>query len=57
MKATDLFSAPTPPYVQQAATDNAPKAHAAPDDIFNALKYKNVPSIITDKNVGDPRWR
>lgn len=57
MKATDLFNAPTPPYIQTSATDNAPNAHAAPADIFNALKYKTVPSIITEKNIGDPRWR
>lgn len=57
MKATDLFTAPNPPYVQQAATDNHEKAHAAPDNIFSALKYKTVPKVITEKNIGDPRWR
>lgn len=57
MKATDLFTAPNASYVQQAATDNHPKAHAAPDDIFSALKYKTLPSVIVEKNIGDPRWR
>lgn len=57
MKATDLFTAPNCPYSQASATDDNPKAHAAPDDIFSALKYKVVPSVITEKNIGDPRWR
>lgn len=54
MKATDLFANPTPSYT---GGGDDPKAHAAPDDIFSALKYKTVPSIITEKNIGDPRWR
>lgn len=56
MKATDLFNNPNPPYLSDPS---APKAtdHAGPADIYTALRYKTVPSIITEKNIGDPRWR
>lgn len=57
MKATDLFNNVNPPYKQTKASDNHPDSHRAPDNILEALRYKTVPATITEKNIGDPRWR
>lgn len=57
MKATDLFTSPNAPYKEYDPSASNRRDHEAPADIFNALKYKAVPSTITEKNVGDPRWR
>lgn len=57
MKATDLFTNPNAPYKEYDSSKPNHRDHEAPADIFNALKYKTVPSIITSKNIGDPRWR
>ncbi len=56
MKATQLFNNVNPPYKQVKGT-TTPNDHKAPEDIFSALKYKTVPATITEKNIGDPRWR
>lgn len=56
MKATDLFNNVTPTY-KQVAGSNLPTDHKAPDNIFEALRYKTVPSLIIQKDLGDPRWR
>lgn len=58
LKATELFAAPTPPYtLYNGVVDYS----AAPDNIFEALKYQDTPAVraheIYTKNVGDPRWR
>lgn len=54
LKSTDVFTSPNPPYT--AHTPSAPnhRDYEAPADIFNALKYKNVPAVL--QNVGDKRW-
>ncbi len=57
LKATDLFTNPNPPYVSHDPAVPSPYDHAAPDNIYEALKYKYTPAIITEKNIGDPRWR
>lgn len=58
LKATELFAAPTPPYVLY---NDVVDYSAAPDNIFEALKYQDTPAVraheIYTKNVGDPRWR
>lgn len=57
MKATDLFNSPNAPYTQYNSSVPNHRNHEAPADIFNALRYKTLPSILTEKNIGDPRWR
>ena len=57
LRATDLFTSPNPPYTAYDASKPNPKDHEAPADIYNALRYKTLPSIIVEKNIGDPRWR
>ena len=57
LKATDVFNNPNPPYVQHDPSSANPRDHEAPADIFNALRYKMVPSLVVEKNLGDPRWR
>lgn len=57
MKATDLFNSPNAPYTQYNSSVPNHRDHEAPADIFNALRYKTLPSILTEKNIGDPRWR
>lgn len=52
--ATDVFNAPNPPVSNTTVTY---QHHKAPEDILNALRYKNLPTVITEKNIGDPRWR
>lgn len=56
MKATDLFNNVNPPYKQVKGTTTG-NDHRAPDNILEALRYKTVPATITEKNIGDPRWR
>lgn len=57
LRATDLFTSPNPPYTTYDASTPSPRDHEAPADIHSALRYKTLPSVITEKNVGDPRWR
>lgn len=57
LRATDLFNSPNPPYSAYDASKANPRDHEAPADIYNALRYKTLPSVIVEKNVGDPRWR
>lgn len=54
LNATDVFNAPNPPV---SNTTETYQHHKAPEDILNALRYKNLPTVITEKNIGDPRWR
>ena len=54
LKATDVFTNPNPPYVQYNASTPNSLDHAAPADIFSALKYKYTPSVL--QSVGDARW-
>lgn len=54
LNATDVFNAPNPPVSNTTVTY---QHHKAPEDILNALRYKNLPTVITEKNIGDPRWR
>lgn len=54
LKATDVFTNPNPPYTAGSASVFHSDDHRAPADIFNALKYKNVPAVL--QNVGDKRW-
>lgn len=61
LKATDLFTNPNPPHKVQAANDVDPEYHKAPENLLEALKYKQTATVtnheIWTKNVGDPRWR
>lgn len=56
MKATDLFNNVNPRHIADPSIPSA-LDHVGPANIYNDLKYKTVPSIITEKNIGDPRWR
>lgn len=51
LKATDLFTSPNPPCTEGSTLVDQ---HKAPDDIYNALKYKTIPAVL--QNVGDKRW-
>ncbi len=57
---TDLFVSPNPPYNQVSEVNN-PLDHAAPENILEALKYKQTSEVfnheIYTKKIGDPRWR
>lgn len=61
LKSTDLFTNPNPPYVAYDPTDPNPLDHVAPDNIFEALKYKQTPEVLNHEiytlGIGDPRWR
>lgn len=52
-----LFNSPNPPYTSYDADKPNHLDHVAPAEIMEALKYKTIPAIITEKNIGDPRWR
>lgn len=52
-----LFNNPNPPYTSYDADKPNHLDHVAPAEIMEALKYKTIPAIITEKNIGDPRWR
>lgn len=60
LRATQLFENVNPPYKQKTGENNI-LDHAAPKDIFNALKYKNditvTSSEIYKRNIGDQRWK
>ncbi|MCM1522017.1 MAG: hypothetical protein NC039_05125 [Muribaculaceae bacterium] len=53
----DIFNNALPPYKDYKATEYTALDHAAPENIMEALKYKNVPAVVVEKNLGDPRWR
>ena len=52
-----LFNNPNPVNAAYDAANYNALDHAAPADINEALKFKTLPATISDKNVGDPRWR
>ena len=54
LKATDVFNSPNPGYTNGSASVYNHRDHEAPANIYNALKYKNTPSVL--QNVGDKRW-
>ncbi len=60
LKATDLFNNPNPPH-NQVDGENHQDDHKAPDNIFEALRYKQSPEVtnheIYTKNIGDQRWK
>ena len=60
LKATDLFNNPNPPHNQVDGV-NHQDVHKAPDNIFEALRYKQSPEVtnheIYTKNIGDQRWK
>ena len=53
----ELFNNPDPQYTQYDPEKGNSLDHAAPADIMQALSYKTLPAVITEKNIGDPRWR
>ncbi len=60
LRADEFFTAPNPRYVDfNKATPNK-LDHAAPENIFEALKVKNDAKVtsheIYQKRIGDPRW-
>lgn len=60
LMATDLFTAPNPPYLADPAEPKATD-HQAPENIMEALKYKQTPEVLGHEiytlGIGDPRWR
>lgn len=52
-----LFNNPNPPYTSYDWDKPNHLDHVAPAEIMEALKYKTIPAVITEKNIGDPRWR
>ncbi len=60
LKTTDLFVNLNPPY-NQVSGENSPLDHKAPENIKEALKYKQTSDVLNHeiytKNIGDPRWR
>lgn len=61
LKATDLFTNPNPPYSSHLPSLQNPLDHVAPDNIFEALRYKQTPEVLNHEiynlSIGDPRWR
>lgn len=61
LRATDLFTNPNPPYIGYDKNTPNPKDHAAPDNIFEALRYKQTPEVqnheIYTLGIGDQRWK
>lgn len=61
LKATDLFVNPNPRHVAHDPTKKHGDDHRAPDNIWDALKYKQTTDVTTHeiytKGIGDPRWR
>lgn len=63
LRATDLFTAPNPPYetTTLSSGNTLVNASSSPDNIFEALKYRDTPEVrnheIYVKQIGDPRWR
>ena len=61
LKATDLFTNPNPPYVAHDPANPNALDHVAPDNIFEALRYRQTPEVLNLEiytlGIGDPRWR
>lgn len=61
LKATDLFTDPNPVYKSHIPTSVNELDHAAPDNIFEALRYKQTPEVLNHEiytlSIGDPRWK
>lgn len=53
----ELFNNPDPQYTQYDPEKGNSLDHAAPANIMQALSYKTLPAVITEKNIGDSRWR
>ena len=53
----ELFNNPDPQYTQYDPEKGNSLDHAAPANIMEALHYKTLPAVITEKNIGDSRWR
>lgn len=60
LRADEFFTAPNPPYTAFDKGKPNPRDHAAPDNIFEALKVRNDAKVtsheIYQKRIGDPRW-
>lgn len=61
LKATDLFTNPNPPYTAHDPANLNALDHVAPDNIFEALRYRQTPEVLNHEiytlSIGDPRWR
>ena len=53
----ELFNNPDPQYTGYDPEKGNSLDHAAPANIMEALSYKTLPAVITEKNIGDSRWR
>lgn len=60
LKTDELFANPNPPY-DQVDGAYSPNDHKAPENIMEALKYKQTPEVLNHeiytKNIGDQRWK
>lgn len=60
LRADEFFNNPNPPYKSFDKANPNVNDHAAPADIFNALKVKTDTRVqsheIYQKRIGDPRW-
>lgn len=60
LKTDELFANPNPPY-DQVEGAYSPNDHKAPENIMEALKYKQTPEVLNHeiytKNIGDQRWK
>lgn len=61
LKATDLFTNPNPVYKEHTPSVPNQLDYAAPDNIFEALRYKQTPEVLNHEiytlSIGDPRWK
>ena len=61
LKATDLFTNPNPRHTSYDSSSPNPLDHVAPENIFEALRYKQTPEVINHEiytlSIGDPRWK
>lgn len=61
LRTDELFVNPNPPYTAHDPSVLNSNDHVAPDNIMEALKYKQTPEVLNHeiytKNIGDPRWK
>ncbi|WP_289731882.1 hypothetical protein [uncultured Duncaniella sp.] len=61
LMATDLFTNPNPPYTSHNPTSCNALDHIAPDNIMEALRYKQTPEVLNHEiyklSIGDQRWK